>query len=127
LRDAHERLDHAALRGSLFVVVAVLSLLPLTRLIWEGLQIAASEGETHVEDLIDGVTRAATGIGVFPSRMSPARTTGAVPGSAPGPAAPAGSMRSPLPVAIQTRPAPSVARPRVTSSVVPNGSQFWPS
>jgi ATP-dependent helicase YprA (DUF1998 family) len=42
------------------------------RLIWEGLQIAASEGETHVEDLIDGVTRAATRVGVFPSRMSPA-------------------------------------------------------
>ena len=40
---------------------------------------------------------------------------------------PGGSMRSPLPVAIQTRPLPSVARPRVTSSVVPSGRQFWPS
>ena len=42
------------------------------RLVWEGLQIAASEGETHVEDLIDGVTKAATNVGVFPSRRSPA-------------------------------------------------------
>ena len=41
------------------------------RLVWEGLRIAADEGEIHVDDLIDGVTKAATNVGVFPHRMSP--------------------------------------------------------
>ena len=40
------------------------------RLIWEGLQIAASQGEVHVDDLVDGVTKAATDVGVFRSRES---------------------------------------------------------
>jgi len=57
LRDAHERLDHAALRGSLFVVVAVLSLLPLTRLIWEGL---APGGTASTSALVRVLTDAST-------------------------------------------------------------------
>lgn len=42
------------------------------RLIWEGLRIAAGQGEVHVGDLVDGVTKAATDIGVFRPRESPA-------------------------------------------------------
>ena len=57
MRDAHERLDHAALRGSLFVVVAVLSLLPLTRLIWEGL---APGGTASTSALVRVLTDAST-------------------------------------------------------------------
>ena len=57
MRDAHERFDDAALRGSLFVVVAVLSLLPLTRLIWEGL---APGGTASTSALVRVLTDAST-------------------------------------------------------------------
>jgi hypothetical protein len=49
------------------------------RLMWEGLQIATAQGETHVDDLIGSVTTAATTAGVFrprESRQTKSKTTG---------------------------------------------------
>jgi ATP-dependent helicase YprA (DUF1998 family) len=40
------------------------------RLIWEGLRIAARQGEVHVDNLVDGVTTAAENVGVFRRRDS---------------------------------------------------------
>ncbi|HSD00556.1 MAG TPA: iron ABC transporter permease [Casimicrobiaceae bacterium] len=61
MRDAHERLDDGALRGSLFVVVAVLSLLPLTRLVWEGLAPGGTVSTSALEHVLtDASTWTAT-------------------------------------------------------------------
>ena len=45
------------------------------RLIWEGLRLAEDQGEVHVDDLVDGVTRAATKAGVFRARESQSTKT----------------------------------------------------
>jgi ATP-dependent helicase YprA (DUF1998 family) len=49
-------------------------LLQHRRLIWEGLRIASASGEVHVDELVDGVTKAATEAGVFRHMSRPTKS-----------------------------------------------------